>query len=143
MSVIDKFMALQPKINVRSPEETTGAEECSARWKGSQQILFSSILPRDRYWRDGPKHWENRKSSIRSFQNITRLTSDYTNRKAKGNYHNQYKLFTESLTVDVTENRHVDLLKPDENPCLFSRGIQFDFCLSSSANFLGHRIPAT
>lgn len=45
----------------------------------------------------------------------------------------------DSLTVDVTENRHVDLLKPDENPCLaFQEASNLNFCLSSSANFLGH-----
>lgn len=42
------------------------------------------------------------------------------------NYLNQYKQFMDSLTEDVTENRAVDLLKPDEKPCPFSRGFQFD-----------------
>lgn len=125
MPQTNNFMALHLTICIRMPEETTGTEKCSAMWKGRQQILFSFIPARDRYWRDGPKHWENRKSSIHSFQDVTHLTSDCTNRKAKRNYHNQYKLFMDSLTVDVTENRAVDLLKPDENLCPFSRGFQF------------------
>lgn len=111
MSQSNNFTALQPTICVRIPEDTTGAEECSAWWKQTQQALFSSILAKDRYWRDGLNIGKTEKV-LYILSKIAHALHQ-TAQIEKGNYHNQYKLFTDFLTLDVTENRDADLLEPD------------------------------